>query len=210
MFTGIITELGKIKGIARTPHGARFTVGCRNIKKDLKLGDSIAVNGVCLSVIAIKKDTVSFDVVANTLRGTNLKRLKTEGPVNLEKALKLGDTLSGHILSGHVDCERVIRGISKTSDGWRLDINILDDDKKYVVDKASIAVDGISLTIADVYFGFFRVYLIPHTMENTALKQKKAGDYVNIEFDMLAKYAKKNKGAESVITNEMLREKGFM
>jgi len=207
MFTGIIQEKGKVRGISRERAGARLKISCDRINRELKTGDSVAVNGVCLSVTGVD-DSVVFDVVQNTLEKTGLKRLKAGDTVNLESAMRLGDKVSGHMVTGHVDGERAIRGNMETSKGWVIDIATVMGDKKYLVPKGAVAVDGVSLTVGETHSGFFRVYLIPLTLEETTLKLKKTGDYVNVEFDMMAKYSKK--GLEGGITEETLRRTGFL
>jgi riboflavin synthase len=208
MFTGIITEIGEVKSIVKKGVSTLLEVKCSKTADNIALGDSVAVNGVCLSVVKMN-GALSFDVVGNTFNKTNLKRLKTKDRVNLENALKLGDTLSGHMVSGHIDCERPIRASKKTSKGWALDIGILPGDEKHIVPRGSVAVDGISLTVGEISSKSIRIFVIPHTLENTILNLKRTGDYVNLEFDMMAKYAEK-KNPESSISQNMLREKGFM
>lgn len=207
MFTGIITEIGKVKAIARKGPSVRLDVACEKTGADLKPGDSVAVNGVCLSVVD-RGPSLGFDVVENTFTMTSLKRLKSGDEVNLENALKMGDALSGHMVSGHVDCERIVRGNKKTLKGWVLDIALNPGDEKYLVPKCSVAVDGVSLTVGELTRNYLRIFLIPHTLENTILKLKKTGDYVNLEFDMMGKYAEK-RNSGGAITEELLRQKGF-
>jgi len=207
MFTGIIEETGKVRSVKPGPAGAVITVDCEKIKDGLGVGDSVAVNGVCLSVTDIG-ESVSFDAVKNTLAGTNLKKLRAGSKVNLENAMKLGEKVSGHMVSGHVDgSRRVIKNASGTG-GWVLDIATEKSDKRYLVPKGSVAVDGVSLTVGEVRGSFFRIFLIPITLGETTLKSLKPGDHVNIEFDTLAKYAEK-RGAGS-ISEETLRRTGFM
>ncbi len=208
MFTGIITEVGKVKSVIRKGYSARLEITCVKTGEGLDPGDSVAVNGVCLSIVD-RKENLFFDVVGNTLDKTVLKRLKAGDAVNLESPLKLGDTLSGHMVSGHVDGERVVKGSREASGGWVLDVGILPGDEKYLVARCSVAVDGVSLTVGELYRGFFRIFLIPHTLDNTTLKSKRPGDHVNVEFDMMAKYAGKN-GQKGSVTMDMLAEKGFM
>ena len=208
MFTGIITETGRVKNFIPGGVSARLEIACKTTAAGLGIGDSVAVNGVCLSITDIR-DGLFFDVIGNTLERTNLKRLKPGDTVNLEGALRLGDALSGHMVSGHVDGERMIRGCRKTPKGWALDITALPGDKKYVLPRGSIAVDGVSLTVGEVLSGSFRIFLIPHTLSNTTLRFKKKGEYVNVEFDMMAKYAGGDNRKEA-ITENTLREKGFM
>jgi riboflavin synthase len=208
MFTGIVTEIGEVEGLAKKSGAFRLKIKCEKTAEGVETGDSVAVNGVCLSVVG-KDGGIFFDVVGNTLSGTGLKRLKRGDKVNLENALRQGDKISGHMVTGHVDGERVIRSKTRTPEGWRVDVSTLAGDEKYLVPRGSAAVDGISLTVAGSGKGYFRVFLIPHTLENTILKLKKTGDYVNVEFDMMAKYAKEQKGQGSV-TKDLLRSTGFL
>ncbi|MDP8298888.1 MAG: riboflavin synthase [Candidatus Tantalella remota] len=208
MFTGIILETGNVKRIARRGDSYRLDVDCKKISEGLAIGESVAVNGVCLSVVENKKG-LSFDVVENTVKSTNLKRITPGDKVNLEPALKAGDMMSGHMVSGHVDGEYRIKSEGKTAGGWVVDVSFARGDEKYLVPKGSVAIDGISLTVGEVHSSFFRIFLIPHTLENTTLKLKKNRDYVNVEFDMMGKYAGKKENGSS-ITKDMLIEKGFM
>lgn len=218
MFTGIIEETGRVETISRKGADCRLKVSCGRIAEGLKVGDSIAVNGVCLSVANLgeaategspeRSRGIVFDVVGNTLSKTNLKRLKIGDAVNLESAMRLGDKVSGHMVTGHVDGERVVKNSMNTSKGWVIDIAKLKGDERYLVARGSVAVDGVSLTVAEIYSGFFRVYLIPLTLDETQLKLKKPGNYVNVEFDMIAKYAERQQGRS--VTEETLRRAGFI
>ncbi|KJJ85089.1 Lumazine-binding protein [Candidatus Omnitrophus magneticus] len=208
MFTGIVTEIGMIKSFKKAGHGACLGISSSSIIKDVKIGDSVSVNGVCLTVNAVFKEIIKFDVIQNTLLKTNLKRFKIGGFVNLEGALKLGDKISGHFVSGHIDAERMILEKSHTRQGCVLKVKVTEADSAYLVPRGSVAIDGVSLTINDVNREFFSVCLIPLTLEQTILKFRKTGDFVNLEFDMTAKYntAKpKNK-----ITMETLKMTGFI
>ncbi len=208
MFTGIVQEIGEVKSISRRGDSVQLVISCGKIKEGLELGDSVAVNGVCLSVTGKEKD-VTFDVVKNTFDLTSLKRLKCGSKVNLENAMRLGDKVSGHMVSGHIDGERIVKANTKTSKGWILEVSTSSGDDKYIIPKGSVCIDGVSLTIGEVYSGAFRIFLIPHTLDNTILKDKKAGDYINVEFDMMSKYTQKQK-REGSITKDFLQEKGFM
>ena len=209
MFTGIIQEIGTVKKISRKRDMTYLEVSCKQVLRDAVLGDSIAVNGVCLSIVKKGTDLLGFDVVFNTFNTTNLKRFRSGSAVNLESSLKMGDDISGHMVSGHIDKERTLIRNTKTIDGWILEINIKAEDRKHIVTKGSITVDGVSLTIGDIGANSIKIFLIPHTLDNTVLKNKKTGDHVNIEFDQLGKYAAKD-SAKSNITKNMLFEKGFM
>jgi riboflavin synthase len=207
MFTGIIREIGKVKKISRSGYLHTIDVLCPKTAEFSAIGDSVAVNGVCLTVTG-KSRFLSFDVVSNTLENTNIKRLKPGDDVNLENALKAGDDISGHMVSGHVDGERKVRRNFKGSTGWLLEVNKKTEDRDLIVPKGSVAVDGVSLTVADDLSGFFRVFLIPYTLRDTILSKKTAGSYVNIEFDMLGKYAL-GKVHEGSMSADKLEKKGF-
>lgn len=196
MFTGIIEELGKVSGLARKAKVLRLSVSAKKISDGTKIGDSISVNGACLTVIDIKSNTLSFDVMSETLNKTNLSKLRLGQMVNLERSLKMGDRLSGHIVLGHIDgMGRIVNKSARGKKEARLEIAAPVSLKQYLAQKGSIAVDGISLTIAEVRANRFNVYLIPHTLENTNLGRKNAGDLVNLEIDVLARYAAKSGGS---------------
>lgn len=187
MFTGIIQELGKVVRIERksglSKIGVLSKIACCNIK----IGDSIAIDGVCLTAVENKKDIVFFEAIKETLEATTLKRLKVNTLVNLESALKVGDKLGGHFVLGHIDCESKIKSIKKTSRTIALEVKYPLKFSKLIVDKGSISIDGISLTIQKKYSSFFSVNIIPHTFNNTNLKYKRVGDFLNLEFDYLLK-----------------------
>jgi riboflavin synthase len=206
MFSGIIEEIGKIKSVKRTGSGIRLEVLAEKIKRDIKKGDSVAVNGVCLSILDAG-GSLSFDVVHNTLKNTNIPRLRTGDSVNLERAMKLGDRISGHMVTGHIDGERPVRKNLKTANGWIMDIGLVDGDLKYLVPRGAVAVDGVSLTVGDFIGSSMRVFLIPITLESTNLKLKKSSDYVNVEFDIMAKYSEKSVSGN--ITMDTLKRTGF-
>lgn len=208
MFTGIVEATGIVKSISRGRDAVELGIASTKKWDDLRMGDSIAVNGVCLSVTKMKDD-LFFDVVKNTFQLTGLKRLKVGDKVNLEGALKMGQALGGHIVSGHVDGERIIKNNSRTLKGWTLDIEMKPGDEKNLVEKGSVAIDGISLTVGALLKGAFRIFIIPHTLENTTLDSRKKGDHVNVEFDVMGKYSQKQSRDISV-TEHMLREKGFI
>ena len=172
MFTGIITEIGRVKSFSRKADAYRLEVECKNTKENVNIGDSVAVNGTCLSVVK-KNGSLAFDVMSNTVKSTNLKRLSPGSKVNLENALKVGDDVSGHMTSGHIDVERKVKRNQKTKDGWVLEIEILPEDEKHLVDKGSVAIDGVSLTVAEVARKQFKVFLIPHTLGETTLEERK-------------------------------------
>jgi len=187
MFTGIIEELGQVKNICKRGNITVFEVLADKILEDTRIGDSISVNGVCLSVI--KKDTgiLSFEVMPETRQTTGLKDLRISDRVNLERSLKIGDRVCGHFLTGHVDCIGVIRYKKYIKGNLAFLIAVPAAFIKYCLPKGSIALDGISLTIAEVKSAAITVYIIPHTLKNTTLGKKGPSDKVNVEFDILAK-----------------------
>ncbi len=219
MFTGIVEELGKLRKMRRGSDSARLTIEGKAVLTDVKLGDSIAVNGVCLTVVGFNDRFFEVDVMAETLRKTNLEELKPGDLVNLERALRVGDRLGGHIVSGHID------GVGEIVSQRREDIAVLTDIRapvevmKYVVRKGSIAVDGISLTVVDCTDDVFRVSLIPHTAEMTTLGYKRVGDRVNLESDIIGRYVERltgfrekgrEEGSGGGLTLDFLAEKGFL
>ncbi|MDD4898987.1 MAG: riboflavin synthase [Candidatus Omnitrophica bacterium] len=187
MFTGIIEELGVVKGISRRPNIVLLEIAAKKVLDGTKIGDSIALNGVCLTVVKIAKNILSFEVMPRTFKVTNLAALKTADKVNLERSLKIGDRLSGHFVYGHIDCVGVIRKKTFRQNNPCFEIAIPSEFAKYCLSKGAIAIDGISLTIAEKKADTFTVCIIPHTLENTNLKAKMPSDKVNLEFDILAK-----------------------
>jgi len=191
MFTGLVHSTGRVVDLNPRPQGAlRLTVESP-LFASARVGDSIAHNGCCLTVTDPCGDRASFDLLAETLRLTNLGDLKVGGLVNLEPSLLPTDRLGGHFVTGHVDACGTIAFLGPDGADWRLDIDAPAEVLDHVVRKGCIAVDGMSLTVADLRPGGFRIWLIPHTLAVTNLGQRKAGDRVNLESDLLAKYAAK-------------------
>lgn len=188
MFTGIIEEVGKVKSVVQKGKARVFAISSEKLLNDIKIGDSVAVNGVCLTVFEKLNEYFKVEAVEETIKKTNLGNLKTGDRVNLELSLKLGDRLGGHIVLGHVDTTGVIENILKLKNSWIFEIKFPNEFRKYIIPKGSIAVDGISLTIAEVDDNKFKVSIIPFTWENTNLKFKRSGDRVNLEFDFFGKY----------------------
>ncbi|MFC1667747.1 riboflavin synthase [Candidatus Omnitrophota bacterium] len=188
MFTGIVEEIGTISAIHKTWTGACLKLKSHSVYRGAKSGDSIAMNGVCLSVTDIKGHVISFDVIEETLKRTTLGRLKVNDYINLERSLRADSRMGGHFVSGHVDYEGRINEELRSSDGAGFKISLPVEFSKFVVEKGSITLDGVSLTVAEVKKEYFAVYLIPHTLKVTTLGKKKKGDLVNIETDLLAKY----------------------
>lgn len=189
MFTGLVEEVGKIKSVERG--GSLLKIECSKVIEDVKEGDSVAVNGVCLTVVAVGDNCLSFDVSPETLKRSNLSRLRTGSAVNLERALRVGDRLGGHILQGHVDTVVRVLGMRRERGGfYRFSFELPYNFRTLVVEKGSIGIDGISLTVAEVKGNAFSVAVIPHTYENTNLRERKVGDRVNVEFDIIGKYVR--------------------
>ena len=191
MFTGIVEEVGKVKGIKKGSKSSKLTIKCRVVLEGTRVGDSIAVNGVCLTVVEIGRELLTFDVSYETLKRTTLSLLKPGESVNLERALRLGDRLGGHILQGHVDTTTKVTSIKREGEGYRFSFKLPKEYSHLVVEKGSIGIDGISLTVAELLPDSFSVAVIPHTFENTNLKFKKSGSLVNLEFDIIGKYVEK-------------------
>jgi len=200
MFTGIIKSVGEVKDILKDDEILKIKISSsENIFNTTKIGDSVSVNGTCLTAVEknIQNHIISFDVVGETILKTNLNYLRNNEKVNLETPLKISDGLDGHIVQGHVDTTALILRNEKVKDNWLLDVKIDKKWLKYCILKGSIAIDGISLTIADINdnydnnYGSISVSIIPHTLENTNLKFKKNNDKVNIETDFFAKYIEK-------------------
>lgn len=213
MFTGIIEEIGEIKSFTHGSNGATIVVQCKNVLADTKLGDSVAINGCCQTVVDMGEDFFSARVSDETLNITNFASLKSGDKVNLERALTLNSRLGGHIVSGHVDCVGKLVKKEQLTDFYNLDFEIPQNQEKYVVYKGSITVNGISLTVANIDKNIFRVAVIPHTYLNTNLQNLKIGDFVNIETDILGKYVEKLLSAKDNnrrISLEFLQENGFV
>jgi riboflavin synthase len=187
MFTGIVEELARVQSISKRPNSTLLAVKANRVLADVNIGDSVAVNGVCLTVVKKERQVLLFEAIPQTLRMTNLSNLKVSEQVNLERSLKVGDRLSGHFVSGHIDCTGTIRKKNHIRQEINLAISIPKEFIKYCIPRGSIAIDGISLTLAEVKSNTFTVYIIPYTLKNTTLAFKGPSSKVNIEFDILAK-----------------------
>ncbi|MFA5629066.1 MAG: riboflavin synthase [Dehalococcoidales bacterium] len=211
MFTGIVQEIGIIKEIA--PNSNRITVIAGKVTKNMQPGESIAVNGACLTVAEFTENTFTVDVMPETLKRTTLKLLKKNDEVNLERALTLDGLLGGHLVQGHVDATGSIVSIKDEGGAYVFNIQTSQEVMTYVVEKGSITVDGISLTVTNRTDSSFDVSIVNFTMENTTMSNRKVGDLVNLEADVLAKYMVqfKNRGVpDSNITFDFLQENGFL
>jgi len=210
LFTGLIAEMGEIVSLMKKESGARLALQAKTLVHDVALGDSISVNGVCLTVVEIKGKTLSFDLSGETLRSTNIGQLKIRDRVNLEPALRLDAKLGGHFVTGHIDGVGKIKSKTLTGDVYSIVIGTEGRIADFLVEKGSVAVDGISLTVVDVYKDGFSIVIIPHTAYLTTIGLKSTGDAVNIEVDILGKYVSKflSRGKDAGFMDTLLRE-GF-
>lgn len=191
MFTGLIEEIGKVQSIIKSTKSAKIIIKSSKVLEDVKLGDSICTNGVCLTVTSFDSEKFTVDVMAETMRRSNLKDLSLGVEVNLERALRVGDRLGGHIVSGHIDGVGQIKKYEQEDNAVWITIETSKELLKYIVEKGSIAIDGVSLTVAYVDENVFKVSIIPHTKDMTTLLRKKTGDVVNLECDVIGKYIEK-------------------
>lgn len=213
MFTGLIQEIGNIKEIKEGNNSKHLVISCKKVLDNLRIGDSIAINGACQTVINF--DNNSFEVFASseTLSVTTFKNFKIGEYVNLERTLRLNDRLDGHMVSGHVDCVGSIKNIVHRGENTVLSIEFPKEITNQIVNKGSITVDGISLTAINVAENTFEVAVIPHTLKSTNLYYKKIGDKVNLETDIIAKYIEKylsSNNNNSNITMDLLERNGFL
>jgi riboflavin synthase len=213
LFTGLILEMGTVAAIHMDNKGAALSIKADTVASQAEIGDSISINGACLTVVSKKNNILSFDLSEETLKSTSLEGLKTGDKINLEPSLTPNSKIGGHFVTGHIDVAGKIRSKSKLGDMFKFEIEILKSSINFIVEKGSIAVDGISLTIVDVFKDSFTIVIIPHTAKLTTMGFKKAGDTVNIEFDILGKYVlnflnKDNKKDSSLM--EKLIEEGYI
>ena len=199
MFTGIVRERGRVVGIDGGDAGVRLRITAPATAGDVALGDSVSIGGVCLTVVAVAAGEIAFDAVPETLSRTALGRLAAGDDVNVEPALRAGDPLGGHVVQGHVDGLGAVRSVDPEGDGRRIWVDAPQDILRYCVEKGSVAVDGVSLTVAALDGVGFAVALIPHTLSETTFGALVAGDAVNLEVDILAKYV------ERLLPSTMLR-----
>lgn len=215
MFTGIIEEIGTLSRIERMANSCRLTISASKLLDDCKEGDSIAINGACLTVTQRYPGGFVADVMAETMRRTNLKDLKAGDRLNLERSLRPGDRLGGHIVAGHVDEVGTVIALGQEDIATLMSVDVSPALTKYIAVKGSICVEGVSLTVTDVSSSSFQVSLIPFTKKNTTLGLKRVGDAVNIEVDMLARYVERlliapQDTQTSNIDQEFLRMHGFL
>lgn len=211
MFTGIVEEVGRIQHVSSSSSGGRLSVCASIVTQDLRLGDSIAVNGVCLTAVEFSSTSVVFDASRETLRRTTLGKLRTGDEVNLERALRADSRLGGHIVQGHVDVTGTYLGYRQIGDSYDVSFSFPPSIAKYICEKGSIAVDGVSLTVASLAQERFTVAIIPHTWRATALRRLRVGDAVNLEADVVAKYLERllQFRTPSGMTLEKLKEMGY-
>lgn len=215
MFTGIVEEMGKVVHVISGSRAGEIRIGATKVLEGTKIGDSIAVNGVCLTVTNLYKDGFTADVMPETLRRSNLGKLTSGSLVNLERAMAADGRFGGHIVSGHIDGTGTILETKKEENAVWVKIGTTNEILSLIVEKGSIAIDGISLTVAKLDDSSFSVSIIPHTGEETILLKKKAGDNVNLENDIVGKYVErllqigKKEEKKSGITMEFLHEHGF-
>lgn len=213
MFTGLIEEIGEVKAVREGARSIKLGIKASKIMKSITLGDSVCVNGVCLTITSIENG--EFDVMPETKKVTSLKNLKIGSRVNLERAMALGDRFGGHIVTGHVDGVGVIHKIRRDDIAVEFIVKVDAELASELIYKGSVAVDGVSLTCGEVGEDYFKFYLIPHTQEKTTLTEKKEGELLNIECDIIGKYVQnfmniQSIGKKSVITENFLKQNGFM
>lgn len=213
MFTGIIEERGILQEIQRSVNCAKITIQAKKVLEEIQLGDSIAVNGICLTVTSFTKDIFTADVMPETWRRCSISQLSKGQLVNLERAMPMNGRFGGHIVSGHIDGIGKIQGMKREENAVLYEILVEEKILRYVIEKGSIAIDGISLTVTNVTDKSFSVSAIPHTVQNTNLKERKKGEFVNLEADCIGKYVSKFLGLtkkEETITENFLMEHGFL
>lgn len=212
MFTGIIEDIGTVKAVNSGRNSMQLTVSSKKIVEDVHLGDSIAVNGICLTVISFTNDSFTVDVMPESVKATSIQDVKVGSPVNLERAMSANGRFGGHFVTGHIDGTGTILRKRPEENAVYYDIKINAELSRYCIPKGSVAIDGTSLTIFGISDDILTVSLIPHTLEITLLGRKKVGDIVNIENDMLGKYVLhqvQNQQSKSNITEQFLRQNGF-
>ena len=212
MFTGIVEEVGRIERASAEGGNLKLRIKASGVLSDLKVGDSININGACQTVIGKSSDSFMVEAVEETLRKTNLCQLKKNDPVNLERSLRFSDRLGGHLVTGHVDCVGEIKSVVKKDGSFLYEFELPGEYSAYLTEKGSVAVDGISLTVVEVKENSFVVSVIPFTIQNTSLGTRGVGDQVNVETDLIGKHVERiatSKKDKSVITEEWLKERGW-
>jgi len=212
MFTGIVEEIGEIKSIRRISHSIKLNIHCSKVLGDTKIGDSIATDGVCLTVTQVGKDFYEADLMPETLKTSNFSSKKVGSKVNLERAMMLGDRFGGHMVSGHIDGTGTIKGVTRDDIAFRIYITCNRELLKYMIKKGSITIDGISLTIVSLDDNGFEVSVIPQTQADTTLLGKGIGELVNLENDLIGKYVERMTtfSDKRGIDKSFLDENGFL
>jgi len=214
MFTGIIEEIGTIEKVSPISGGMRLTIRAKEIIEDIAVNDSICIDGVCLTATRVNHNSFQVDAVGATLDKSTFNRIKADALVNLERSVRLSDRLGGHLVQGHVNGIGTISEIKKLGENYLVKIIIPEELERYLIKEGSIAINGISLTIADLNSNEISISVIPHTWQNTNLKDKKVNEKVNVEIDILAKYVeklltKRNDNSDKNITEGWLKELGY-
>ncbi|PCI30700.1 MAG: riboflavin synthase [SAR324 cluster bacterium] len=215
MFTGLIEEIGELKSLSPIgPNQSRLTINCHKIQDDLKLGDSVAVDGVCLTVVAYNSTEIALELSNETLTVSLLGKKRMGMKLNLERALRMGDRLGGHLVQGHTDCLAQVLSIEKIGGFYEIEFTVDPKVQQYFVHKGSVTINGISLTIASLKETSFRVAIIPHTFQGTTLRELNGADWVHIETDIVARYIERllpfqEKPKDSKVTYAFLKEHGF-
>ncbi|HUX60208.1 MAG TPA: riboflavin synthase [Ignavibacteriaceae bacterium] len=191
MFTGLVEEIGKVEDKIPEGLGYRLIISASKVLEDLEIGSSISVNGTCLTVVKLEKNTFSVEAIEETLKKTNLGELKTGGKVNLERSLKADARLGGHFVLGHIDTTGKILDIKELTNSHFIKISFPKEFRQYLIYVGSIAIDGVSMTVAELSEGDFSIGIIPHTWDETIFSTRKKGDTVNLEFDVLGKYVER-------------------
>jgi riboflavin synthase len=191
VFTGLIQEIGRVLWIRMSERGTQLQVTAPHLARETAAGESVAVNGCCLTVSSQRQDQLTFDLLEETLDRTNLKQLRRDSPVNLERALVAGAPLGGHFVQGHIDCSSKVISFERAGADYRLEVDLPADFAHYAAYKGSVAINGISLTIAELLPKSFAVFIIPYTKGHTNIEIVQPGDLLNIEFDILAKYVER-------------------
>ncbi|ADL52541.1 riboflavin synthase [Clostridium cellulovorans] len=218
MFTGIVEKIGRVLAIQKGEKSSKITIQAGNIIDGIAVGDSVSTNGVCLTATKIFLDSFQADIMAETLRKSNLGNLKIGSRVNLERAMTPSRRFGGHIVTGHIDDVGIIKKFEKEDNAIWINIGASEKVMKYIIHKGSIAIDGVSLTVAKVNKEGFEVSIIPHTQDETILLEKVIGDTVNLECDILGKYVERlltygkedSSSTESGITMDLLKNNGFL
>lgn len=210
MFTGMIEELGRVRELSKIGSIYKLAIESSAVFKDANIGDSVSINGVCLTVTKKRNDILYFDAVEETAQRTNLMGLRESDMVNLESAVKAGQGLGGHFVLGHIDCKGVIKKFQRESGNVSMEIGIPNGFRRLIVERGSVAIEGVSLTVGDISDCNFKVHLIPHTLKATNLGTKRTGDRVNIEFDIIGKHILRFSELErGKITESFLKNNGF-